>query len=134
MPTQRRRRACRPEKVAAGLRPDHWARSESIIPLTAVCDHWHEHVHMAVPYRWADSGADGVKLETFMDCGRRYTTIEAVRRFRDRRNRTLEAKTRDPRHMTGRTATASAERVGRRLDNLEQRRTSRPLRGEGVTS
>ncbi len=38
-------------------------------------------VHYSTVYRWATKGARGRTLETVLNGGLRYTTIEAVRRF-----------------------------------------------------
>jgi hypothetical protein len=37
-------------------------------------------------YRWARTGVGGIKLETYREGGRIYTSIEAVKRFVDKTN------------------------------------------------
>ncbi|MCR9217316.1 MAG: DUF1580 domain-containing protein [bacterium] len=78
-----------PEFIRSGLADDHWARNEQIITLTSVPKHWLKRVHISVAYRWIDSGADGVVLESFTECGQRFTTVEALQRFRRKRNANL---------------------------------------------
>ncbi len=61
-------------------------------------DHEHEHLlsmteaakslpgrpNVATLWRWRTSGCRGVKLETVLSGGRRYTSVEALRRFQER--------------------------------------------------
>lgn len=75
-----------PDFIREGLAEGHWAKRERIITLTAVPKFWLKRVHISVAYRWIDSGADGVVLESFTECGQRFTTVEALQRFRQRRN------------------------------------------------
>ena len=41
------------------------------------------HTHISTVYRWANSGIRGVRLETMVVGGRRYTSEEAIARFID---------------------------------------------------
>jgi hypothetical protein len=43
-----------------------------------------ERVNPSTTWRWYLSGCRGVKLETYVSGGRRYTTREAFRRFQER--------------------------------------------------
>lgn len=99
-----------PEVIAGGLPEGHWAKREQIIPLMDVPRHWIKRVHSSVAYRWIDSGADGVVLENFVEVGQRFTTVEALNRFRQRRNAKLGART----HKQSQPRAASA-RVRDRL-------------------
>jgi hypothetical protein len=56
-------------------------RGEHTFPLSHARDHVHSRPSPATAWRWALKGIRGVKLETVMMGGRRYTSREAVDRF-----------------------------------------------------
>ncbi len=49
------------------------------------------HPHVSTIYRWRLRGIRGVKLETFLIGGRRYTSVEAIERFTERIPRLIRA-------------------------------------------
>lgn len=77
-------------KIAALLPDDHWAKRERIIRLSDAGRHYPQRISSAAAYRWAHSGAYGVKLEAFVEVGVYFTTIEALERFRVERNKQLK--------------------------------------------
>ena len=55
--------------------------AEHIFPLAKTKDHLANRPSLATVYRWAFKGVRGVKLETIMIGGRRFTSREAVAHF-----------------------------------------------------
>src|SRR5688572_19826654 len=59
--------------------------SESLVILTKAPEHIPGRPHLATIYRWWQKGVrGGVKLETVLCGGRRFTSIEAIQRFVER--------------------------------------------------
>ncbi|WP_010585457.1 DUF1580 domain-containing protein [Schlesneria paludicola] len=56
---------------------------EALIPLKDCTDCFpgRKKVHKATIYRWADRGANGVRLETTKVAGQRYTSRQAISRW-----------------------------------------------------
>jgi len=69
---------------------------ESHFPLTGGRERIASHPSPATLYRWALKGVRGIKLETVMMGGRRYTSDEAVDRFFARLSRHQPAATVEP--------------------------------------
>ncbi len=69
---------------------------ESYFLLTAGRERIASHPSPATLYRWALKGVRGIKLETVMMGGRRYTSDEAVDRFFARLSRPQMASTPSP--------------------------------------
>jgi Protein of unknown function (DUF1580) len=67
--------------------------------------------HLASVYRWFGKGVRGVKLETALVGGRRFTSREAVQRFVDRlsNERGDAVQVRTPRQRTAAAERANAE-------------------------
>lgn len=63
--------------------------TEKPIPIGDAPKHIPGRPHAATIWRWHQRGVRGVKLETYVCGGKRFTTIEAIRRFI---RRTTEAK------------------------------------------
>src|SRR4051794_8951254 len=59
---------------------------EHTFPLSRMRDHVPSRPSPATAFRWAMEGIRGIRLETLMIGGRRYTSREAVVRFLARRN------------------------------------------------
>jgi len=55
--------------------------SERVIPISEAPQHVPGRPHTATIWRWYQRGISGVKLETFLAGGKRFTTIEAIQRF-----------------------------------------------------
>lgn len=77
-------------KIAALLPDDHNLKNETIIRLSDAPRHYPQRISSAAAYRWAHSGAYGVKLETFVEVGTYFTTVQALERFRVERNKRLK--------------------------------------------
>jgi Protein of unknown function (DUF1580) len=59
--------------------------SESMVPITEAHTHVPNRPHLATVYRWWTKGVrGGIKLETALIGGRRFTSVEAIQRFVDR--------------------------------------------------
>lgn len=58
---------------------DHDLLSEDRLTLTELAQE--RDCAVTTPWRWAQRGVRGVKLETYNEGGRRYTTRQAFRRF-----------------------------------------------------
>lgn len=55
--------------------------SESLVLLSKASPHVPGRPHTSTLIRWADRGTRGVKLETVLVGGRRFTSLEALERF-----------------------------------------------------
>ncbi len=55
--------------------------AEKAIPISKAPKHVPGRPHAATIWRWHQRGVRGVKLETFVAGGRRFTTEEAIERF-----------------------------------------------------
>src|SRR5262245_25709166 len=65
----------------------HDVHGESLISLPEACKVIPGRPHLATVYRWFQRGVrGGIKLETALVGGRRFTSREAVQRFVDRRS------------------------------------------------
>jgi hypothetical protein len=65
--------------------------AERLVPLSEARQLIPNRPDKATVYRWYARGVAGVKLETLMVGGRRYTSQEAIRRFFERRTATADA-------------------------------------------
>jgi Protein of unknown function (DUF1580) len=54
---------------------------ENVITMTEAPGHIPGRPHSATIWRWWNRGIEGIKLETFMVGGRRFTSTEAITRF-----------------------------------------------------
>ena len=59
-------------------------QTETIIPLNESPRHLPGNPHVGTIYRWTLKGVRGVKLETILRGGRRFTSIESLTRFIER--------------------------------------------------
>ncbi len=64
-------------------------KTETILPMHDVPAHapirrGRRRPHISAPYRWAQRGINGVKLETLQTPGGKVTSVEALQRFFDR--------------------------------------------------
>jgi hypothetical protein len=57
---------------------------ENLVPLIEASRHVPRRPHPSTLRRWAYEGIDGVRLESCKIGGRRFTTVEALRRFMER--------------------------------------------------
>lgn len=57
--------------------------NESLVPVKDIPSHLPGRVHIASVWRWIQRGCRGVKLETAMIGGKRYSSLEALQRFAD---------------------------------------------------
>jgi len=57
---------------------------ERLLTISAAATSLQHRPHVATVWRWVQSGVRGVKLETILIGGRRYTSKEALERFIDR--------------------------------------------------
>lgn len=55
--------------------------TENIIPIPEVPAHVPSRPHIATVWRWMQRGVRGVKLETILIGGKRFTSAEAIQRF-----------------------------------------------------
>ncbi|MFC1597688.1 DUF1580 domain-containing protein [Planctomycetota bacterium] len=55
--------------------------SETVIPISEAPKHIPGRPHSATIWRWWQKGVRGIKLETFVCGGRRFTSTEAIARF-----------------------------------------------------
>ena len=55
--------------------------SERVVPISEAPQHVPGRPHTATIWRWYQRGISGIKLETFLAGGKRFTTIEAIERF-----------------------------------------------------
>jgi Protein of unknown function (DUF1580) len=85
---------------------------ENHFPLSGGKDRIASHPSPATLYRWALKGIRGVKLETVMMGGRRYTSDEAVDRFFARLSQPQAASTAAPSKLRA----EQIARAGRRAD------------------
>lgn len=58
--------------------------SETPVPISAAPKHVPGRPHAATIFRWHQRGIKGVRLETYVVGGKRYTSKEALRRFIER--------------------------------------------------
>jgi hypothetical protein len=59
---------------------------ERLCPLAQATRHVPGNPHIATLHRWRLRGVKGVKLETVLVGGRRFTSVEAIARFMERLN------------------------------------------------
>ena len=55
--------------------------TETLIPIAKIPSHSPGRPHVATCWRWIKRGVRGVKLETVLIGGKRYTSLEALQRF-----------------------------------------------------
>jgi hypothetical protein len=58
--------------------------NESLIPVSDAPKHVPGRPHIATIWRWIQRGCRGVRLETWLVGGRRFTSLEAIDRFIER--------------------------------------------------
>ena len=58
--------------------------TETLVSLTDAAKHCPGRPNVTTVWRWRNRGVRGVKLETVLSGGRRFTSLEAIRRFQDR--------------------------------------------------
>ena len=56
-------------------------QTEKIVPVNKIPSHVPERPHLATCWRWIKRGCRGVKLETVLIGGKRYSSLEALQRF-----------------------------------------------------
>jgi hypothetical protein len=56
-------------------------RFEKLIPISEIPSHAPGRPHLATCWRWTNRGCRGVKLETLLIGGKRFTSLEALQRF-----------------------------------------------------
>jgi len=56
-------------------------QSETLVPINAAPMHVPTRPHVATVWRWIQRGVRGVKLDTVLIGGKRYTSTEAIARF-----------------------------------------------------
>lgn len=93
--------------------------SESLIPLSEVPQHLPRRpggkkIHVSTVFRWALRGCNGTRLETCQVGSLRYTSVEALGRFVERRS-APEADER-PRHTSRRVTGARGQAMDAALD------------------
>lgn len=59
-------------------------QTETIVPVCKIPSHAPGRPHIATCWRWINRGVRGVKLETVLIGGRRFTSLEALQRFVER--------------------------------------------------
>ena len=59
-------------------------QTETVVPVSKIPSHSPSRPHIATCRRWIQRGCRGVKLETVLIGGKRYTSLEALRRFIER--------------------------------------------------
>jgi hypothetical protein len=89
-------------------------RSEKMLPLVAAVEQeTGTRPHLSTVIRWATRGCRGVVLETAFVGGRRFTSVESVRRFvnagTERSRATMSS------HTTPHQATVAAAKAAKRL-------------------
>jgi hypothetical protein len=55
--------------------------AETLLTLTQAANHLPVRPHASTLWRWYKRGVRGIKLETLVVAGRRYTSLEALERF-----------------------------------------------------
>jgi hypothetical protein len=60
------------------------ATNETLLSLTQAAKTLPGRPNITTVWRWRNRGVRGVKLETMLSGGRRFTSVEALRRFQDR--------------------------------------------------
>ncbi len=58
--------------------------TETLVSLTDAAKRLPGRPNITTVWRWRNRGVRGVKLETVLSGGRRFTSLEAIRRFQDR--------------------------------------------------
>ena len=71
--------------------------SETLIPLTEAARSLPVPCHVSTLHRWHLRGVRGIKLETTVVGGRRFTTVEALKRFRAATNAVADGRQTDER-------------------------------------
>ena len=56
-------------------------QSETLVPVSKIPSHVPGRPHLATAWRWVNRGCRGVKLETLLVGGKRWTSLEAIQRF-----------------------------------------------------
>jgi len=84
--------------------------TEHLITLKQAARQLPGNVHLSTLHRWRMRGVKGVKLETLMIGGRRYTSVEALSRFFERTTQAADGEVAKPR------AAELKRRVERQLD------------------
>lgn len=75
-----------------------------------------ENVHVASVHRWKLRGVHGVKLESFVFGGRRYTTLEAIERFKRRTTQAVDGLPLDATSPTSTRRKSAIEAAERELE------------------
>ena len=56
-------------------------QSETLVPVSEIPSHVPGRPHLATCWRWIQRGCRGVKLETLLIGGKRFTSLEALQQF-----------------------------------------------------
>ena len=56
-------------------------QTETLVPVAKIPSHVPGRPHVATCWRWVQRGCRGVKLETLLVGGKRFTSLEALQRF-----------------------------------------------------
>ena len=86
-------------------------KSERTVPLNKAPQFVPGHPHLSTIWRWYLRGVRGVKLETLVVGGRRFTSVEAIERFCERLSR--PAAVRGALHAEATTSTAVEKELDR---------------------
>ena len=65
-------------------------QTDTLLQISDVSKHLPGKIHVASIWRWVNRGVRGVKLETVLIGGRRYTSAEALQRFIERTTRAAD--------------------------------------------
>lgn len=56
-------------------------QTETLVPINEIPSHVPGRIHIATCWRWIQRGCRGVKLETLLIGGKRFSSLEALQRF-----------------------------------------------------
>ena len=67
--------------------------TETVFPVTEAPEHIPGHPSQASVWRWVLNGVGGIKLESILIGGKRFTSVESIQRFCDRRTAAADGDT-----------------------------------------
>ena len=88
--------------------------TETVFPVTEAPEHIPGHPSPASVWRWVLNGVGGVKLESILIGGKRFTSAESIQRFCDRRTAAADGDT--PPVRTSRQRERAMQQAEREFD------------------
>jgi len=90
---------------------------ETVVPINQAPKHYpYGRPNLSTVYRHIGRGVRGTRLETFVAGGRRFTTIEALRRFVERTTANSPGASLPPSRLTSRQRERTIDRAEREFD------------------